>query len=195
MFEKVVVVDGWGHLLGRLASVVAKELLSGQKVVVVRAEGLEMSNSIYANAVKFQQWRKKRTATNPRRGPFHEHTPAMVLQRAVRGMLPHKTPRGEAALHRLSVYEGVPPPYDKIKRMVVPDALRVLRLRPGRRYTNVGKLCTVLGWKHAATLKNLEDKRKAKAAAYYEAKKAEMKAVKTAKAGITADPILAPLAL
>ncbi len=29
MFEKVVVIDGRGHLLGRLASYVAKQLLSG----------------------------------------------------------------------------------------------------------------------------------------------------------------------
>lgn len=39
-------------------------------------------------------------------------------------MIPHKTKRGEAALARLKVYEGVPPPYDKIKRMVIPDALK-----------------------------------------------------------------------
>ena len=29
MFEKQVVIDGKGHLLGRLASYVAKELLNG----------------------------------------------------------------------------------------------------------------------------------------------------------------------
>lgn len=39
-------------------------------------------------------------------------------------MIPHKTKRGEAALDRLKVYEGIPPPYDKTKRMVVPDALK-----------------------------------------------------------------------
>lgn len=39
-------------------------------------------------------------------------------------MIPHKTKRGEAALARLKVYEGVPPPYDKIKKMVIPDALK-----------------------------------------------------------------------
>lgn len=39
-------------------------------------------------------------------------------------MIPHKTKRGAAALARLKVYEGVPPPYDKIKRMVIPDALK-----------------------------------------------------------------------
>lgn len=29
MFKKVIVIDGKGHLLGRLASIVAKTLLSG----------------------------------------------------------------------------------------------------------------------------------------------------------------------
>nr|CAD1817559.1 unnamed protein product [Ananas comosus var. bracteatus] len=38
---------------------------------------------------------------------------------------------GRAALARLKAYEGVPPPYDKMKRMVIPDALKVLRLQPG----------------------------------------------------------------
>jgi large subunit ribosomal protein L13Ae len=52
-------------------------------------------------------------------------------------MTPHKTPRGAAALERLKLYEGVPPPYDRKKRMVVPEALRVLRLKPGRKYCTV----------------------------------------------------------
>ena len=29
MFEKLIVIDGKGHMLGRLASYVAKELLNG----------------------------------------------------------------------------------------------------------------------------------------------------------------------
>jgi large subunit ribosomal protein L13Ae len=40
MFEKLVIIDGKGHLLGRLASIVAKELLNGQRVVVVRCDEL-----------------------------------------------------------------------------------------------------------------------------------------------------------
>lgn len=39
-------------------------------------------------------------------------------------MIPHKTKRGAAALARLKAYEGMPPPYDKLKRMVIPDALK-----------------------------------------------------------------------
>jgi large subunit ribosomal protein L13Ae len=190
MFEKVVVIDGRGHLVGRLASTIAKELLNGQKIVVVRAEELEMSNSIYANRVKFAHFVAKRTATNPARGPFHEKTPAVMFKRAVRGMIPRKTIRGQNALHRLKVYEGIPAPYDKMKRMVVPQALRVLRLRPGRKYTNIGELCTVLGWKHGEVLKTLEAKRKAKSAAYHTKKMEEVKAVKDATASVKTDPIL-----
>lgn len=39
-------------------------------------------------------------------------------------MIPHKTKRGAAALARMKAYEGVPPPYDKTKRLVIPDALK-----------------------------------------------------------------------
>lgn len=42
-----VVVDGKGHLLGRLASTVAKQLLNGQKVVVVRCEQLNISGEFF----------------------------------------------------------------------------------------------------------------------------------------------------
>ncbi len=46
---QVVVVDGKGHLAGRLASIVAKQLLSGQKVVVVRCEDVNISGSLFRN--------------------------------------------------------------------------------------------------------------------------------------------------
>ena len=48
-------------------------------------------------------------------------------------MVPHKTERGKEALKRLQCYEGMPSPFDKKKRMVVPAALKVLRLKPGRK--------------------------------------------------------------
>jgi ribosomal protein L13 len=41
----VKVVDGRDHLLGRLASIVAKELLAGQKVVIVRCDEVVISGS------------------------------------------------------------------------------------------------------------------------------------------------------
>ena len=41
------VIDGKGHLLGRLASTVAKQLLNGQKLVVVRCEALNISGEFF----------------------------------------------------------------------------------------------------------------------------------------------------
>lgn len=40
-------IDGKGHLLGRLASIVAKQLLNGQKIVVVRCEALNISGEFF----------------------------------------------------------------------------------------------------------------------------------------------------
>jgi hypothetical protein len=71
-----------------------------------------------------------------------------MFWRTVRGMIPHKTPRGAAALDRLKTFEGVPPEYNKKKRVVVPQALRVLRLKPGRKYCTVGRLGHEFGWKY-----------------------------------------------
>lgn len=71
-----------------------------------------------------------------------------MFWRTVRGMLPHKTERGAKALERLKTFEGIPPPYDHKKRMVVPQALRVLRLKPGRKYCTVGRLGHEFGWKY-----------------------------------------------
>lgn len=45
MFEKEVVIDCRGHIMGRLASIVAKELLCGQKVVCVRYEELNITGN------------------------------------------------------------------------------------------------------------------------------------------------------
>lgn len=105
MFHKVVVVDARGHLLGRLASYVAKELLSGtlsanlgQRIVVVRCEGINISGSLFRNKTKFAEFLRKRLLTNPRRTFIHYRAPSRIFWRAVRGMLPHKTPRGAAAL-------------------------------------------------------------------------------------------------
>ena len=129
MFEKVVVVDGRDHLLGRLASVVAKELLNGQHVVVVRCEKLNISGSLYRNELKYHYFLRKRTNTNPKQGPIHYRSPSRMFWRTLRGMIPHKTSRGQAAMQRLKVFEGIPAPFDKMKRMVVPEALRVLRMK------------------------------------------------------------------
>jgi large subunit ribosomal protein L13Ae len=179
-FEKVVVVDGKGHLLGRLASIVAKQLLTGQRVVVVRCEELNISGSFFRNKLKYHAFLRKKVATNPRRGAYHFRAPSKIFWRTVRGMLPHKTARGAAALERMKVFEGMPEPYSAMKRMVVPAALRIVRLKPGRRFTTLKRLSTEVGWKYETVLADLEGKRKEKSASFYAEKKSAQKAKQSA---------------
>merc|ERR1712027_249856 len=150
---KPVVIDGRGHLMGRLCSIVAKFILNGNKVVVVRCEGINMSGNFYRNKLKYLKFLRLRCNVKPLRGPFHFRAPSKIFWRTVRGMIPHKSERGKEALKRLQTFEGIPPPYDKKKRMVIPSALRVLRLKPGRKYQDV--------------VETLEAKRRVKAEAYY----------------------------
>lgn len=57
----------------------------------------------------------------------------IVFLNYLTGMLPSKTMRGRRALRLLKAYEGIPGIYQHTVRKVVPDALRKLRLAPGRK--------------------------------------------------------------
>lgn len=158
-----IIIDGRGHLIGRLAAIAAKTVLQGHNVVIVRCEGLNISGSLYRNRLKYLEFLRKRCNINPTRGPFHFRSPAKIFKRIVRGMVPHKTERGKQALTRLRVFEGIPTPYDKKKRLVVPSALRTLRLKPRRRFTELGRLSSEVGWQYETVVATLEKRRKIKA--------------------------------
>merc|ERR1712060_674470 len=183
----VIVVDCKNHLLGRLASIIAKELLSGQRVVCVKCEEINISGSFYRNKLKFLDKLRKRTNTNPAHGPSHFRAPSRVFYRVIRGMIPHKTHRGKCAMERLKCFEGVPENYVTMKRMVVPDAFRVTRLKPGRRYCVLGRISHEIGWKHQEAVKKLEEARKEEGKAYWDTKKKLLKDMKAAKASATGD--------
>ncbi|XP_060580035.1 large ribosomal subunit protein uL13-like [Ruditapes philippinarum] len=168
---KPILIDARGHLMGRLAAIVAKTILQGQRVVIVRCEGINISGNFYRNKLKYLKYLKYRCNVNPSRGPFHYRAPSRIFFKAVKGMIPHTTTRGKEALGRLKVFEGVPPPYDKQKRKVVPAALRILRLKQNRRYCDLNRLAHEVGWKYQGVIGTLEAKRKVKSKKFYENKK------------------------
>ena len=180
MFDKTVVIDGKGHLMGRLASIVAKQLLLGQRVVVVRCEKINISGSMFRNMYRLRGFMGKTRSANPVRGHIHYHNPARIFWRCVRGMTPHKTGRGALALGRLKTFEGVPTPYNETKRMIVPEAYKVLRIRNFRKVTQLGDLATRFGWTKQDLIEKLEEKRIAKSTKHFEAKKKEKEAKKKA---------------
>merc|ERR1711966_498324 len=80
--------------------------------------------------------------------------------------------RGAAALDRLTVHDGCPHPYDMKKKVVVPQALKVLRIKPHRKYCVLGDLSQKFGWKCKDLIARLEDKRRVRAGAFFVKKKA-----------------------
>jgi len=179
--SKPLIIDAKGHLMGRLAAIVAKTLLNGQRVVIVRCEQICISGSLYRNKLKYHEFLRKRTNTNPRRGPFHFRQPSKIFWRTTRGMMPHKSHRGAEALGRLKCFEGVPPPYDKKKRFVVPATMRTVRMHPRRKWCSLGLLSHEVGWKYKEVLETLEAKRRVKAKRWYAEKKRDTKLTIQAK--------------
>ncbi|GCA63727.1 ribosomal protein L13, eukaryotic/archaeal [Kipferlia bialata] len=185
-----VVIDCSGHLVGRLASVCAKDLMEGKHITLVRCEEANISGAFIRNKLKYMRFLHKSTNTNHTKGPFHHRCPSAIVHRTIRGMIPHKTARGMAAMSRLQTFDGCPPPFDRTKRMVVPEALRVMRLKPTRKFTVLKRVSEECGWKYGATVARLEGKRKAISAEYYQNKKVANKA---ARAAVTANKEVAAI--
>merc|ERR1712167_28319 len=163
---------------------IAKELLNGQHVVLVRCEEAVVSGSLIRRKYEMLRWMNKKMLTNPRKGPLHYRAPSRMLWRTIRGMIKHKTARGAAAMERLKVFDGVPPPYDKCKKKVIPWCFRITRLRPGRKFCRVGRLATEVGWKYGELVKKLEEKRSIRGAAFHAKKKATLKLKAKAAASV-----------
>ena len=118
---------------------------------------------------------RKRCAINPNRGAIHFRAPGKIFWRTVRGMVPHKTKRGKEALQKLKALEGVPAPYDKTKRMVVPSCLKAMKLKPRRAFCVLGRISHEHGWKYQDVIETLEAKRKVKSKIFYDKKQRDSK--------------------
>uniref|UniRef100_A0A2K6TEQ7 60S ribosomal protein L13a n=1 Tax=Saimiri boliviensis boliviensis TaxID=39432 RepID=A0A2K6TEQ7_SAIBB len=144
------------RLLGCLEAIMAKQVLLGRKVVVVHYEGINISSNFYRNELKYLAFFC----------PYHFQAPSCIFWRTV---------RGQTILDRLKVSDGIPLPYDKKKRVVVPAALKVVRLKPTRKSAYLGRQAHEVGWKYQAVTATLEEKRKEKAKIHYQKKKQLMR--------------------
>ncbi len=142
--KEPTVIDGTGHLLGRTASIVAKKLILGERVVILNGERLVISGDpdyqVETHAAKLEI----KTIHNPRNTPHHFRRPDMYVRRSVRGMLPHEKPKGRNALKKLTVYIGTPKQYAEKTPISLPEAA-ASKLRT--KSMTVGELMQHFGWK------------------------------------------------
>ena len=143
--NKELVIDGSGHILGRLASIVAKKLLEGNKVVIVNVEKVVVSGrpSDVIKAYK-QTILSVRSHHAHKWRPKRPRSPIRLFKDAVWGMLPKHNKRGREALKRLRVYIGVPDEFQskELVRFKEADSSRL-----SRGYVELGRIAKELGWK------------------------------------------------
>lgn len=165
---EIIVIDLKDHVLGRAASIVAKQLLLGKKITVVRCEKLTIAGSEIRNKIRYLNFLRKRKLSNPKLGPFHHRSPSDVFLRTVRSMLPRYTKRGQHALRHLVAYEGIPTNVARTGgRAVIPKAERHYCYRSERAYTVLGEMCKHVGWKYSDIVEKLETARKEKSARHH----------------------------
>jgi large subunit ribosomal protein L13 len=142
--EGAIIIDATDHILGRLASIIAKKLLNGERVVVVNAERAMISGKRHMVFREFLSRLEIKSRINPRHTPRHPRRPDTIFKRVVRGMLPRRKPKGVSALRRLRVYVGRPPPYDRTPLVELREAKIT---KTSAFYTSLGELAERLGWR------------------------------------------------
>jgi len=134
------VINAEGLILGRMASVIAKRLLKGEKIIVVNAEKSVISGK---KKSKVREAKEFLEVGYPRKGPTHYRRPDRIIRRTVRGMLPYKQPKGKEAYKRLSVYIGIPEEL-KDKNMETIEEAQAKKLTCP--YFTLGELAKEIGW-------------------------------------------------
>jgi len=135
------IIDASGLILGRMASIVAKRLLSGETITIVNAEKATLSGKRLSRVKEAQAFLD---IGHPGKGPFHPRRPDQIVRKTVKGMLPRRQPKGEAALKRLRVFIGVPAELKNAAFQVIPEA-HVSRLKCS--YVTVGEFSKAIGYK------------------------------------------------
>ncbi|MEM2568054.1 MAG: 50S ribosomal protein L13, partial [Candidatus Bathyarchaeia archaeon] len=124
----------------RMASIIAKRLLKGEKIAVVNAEKAIISGK---KKLKVREAKEFLEVGHPGKGPIHPRRPDRILRRTVRGMLPYKQPKGKQAYKRLRVFIGVPDELKNREMEIIEEAQAKKLTCP---YLTLGELAREIGW-------------------------------------------------
>ena len=139
----VLYIDATGHVAGRLCSLVAAQILTGKRIIVLNAEMAVLSGKRDTIIEAWKQKLELGSKVNPIYGPLHHRRPDNILWRMVRGMVPKEKPKGVLALKRLRVYIGVPQKYSGVSLAKLDDAMAT---RPLPMYPTIAELSKNIGW-------------------------------------------------
>ena len=136
----VNVVNAEGLILGRMASIIAKKLLNGEKVIIVNSEKVVISGKKKSKVAEAKEFLE---VGAPMRGPFHYRRPDRILRKTVRGMLPFKQPKGKVAYKQLKVFMGVPEDLKDQQMITIKEAQAAKLKGPS---LTLAELAREIGW-------------------------------------------------
>jgi len=135
------VIDGEGLILGRLSSMVAKRLLTGEQIELVNAEKIVVSG---AKKMIIEREKEFLGVGGHEKGPVHYRQPHRIVRKTIRGMLPHRKAHGREAFRRLKVHIGVPEEFEATEKETI-EKIQAHNL--GKRYVTIGEIAENIGWK------------------------------------------------
>lgn len=99
------IYDAENQILGRMCTVIAKQLLNGERIFVVNVEKAILSGD---PKYKIKHYLARLHRGDPHKGPFFPKQPDGIFRRTVRGMLPWHKAKGKKAYRNLRVFIGIP---------------------------------------------------------------------------------------
>ena len=139
--EKFTIVDGKDLILGRLGSNVAKRLLMGENIKIVNCKDVII---LGRKKSLVDRYKEKKSNKVIKQGPYYSRSPADIVKRGFRNMLPYKNKRGIEAFKRLKCFNSTPSTLLKEKKESVDSAK--MDHDNVFYYTKIGDLSKALGY-------------------------------------------------
>ncbi|MBS3172400.1 50S ribosomal protein L13 [Candidatus Woesearchaeota archaeon] len=131
-----MIVDAKDLIVGRLATVVSKKALMGEKIDIVNCEKAIITGK---KTEIYSRLKKKVDRGSPLKGPFFQAMPDRFVRRVIRGMLPYDQYKGKIAYKRIMCHIGVPEEFRNQKVETIKNAN--ISNSTTLAYLTVGEIC------------------------------------------------------
>jgi len=139
----MIIINAENKLVGRFATIAAKQALLGQDVVVINCEKAYVSGPKPHLKSEFI---RKEAQGEWARGPHYPRQSDRIVKRMIRGMIPYKSARGRVAYQKVMCYNGIPAVFADKEYYKLPETTDIKKL-PNLKYTAIGEISKLLGAK------------------------------------------------
>lgn len=138
-----MIIDATDLIMGRMAAVVAKKALLGEKIDIINCDKAVITGT---RASIMEEYKKRYDlGRNPYKGPFFPRASDRIVRRSIRGMLPYKQEKGDKAYKAIMCYVGVPEKF-KGQKFETVETANVSKLK-NYKYMVIGELAKMMGSK------------------------------------------------